>query len=59
MAFAHIFAAEKLAISDSEIQQEYDEAVRDFTEQKHEFDAEKLREQVVEALEVRSWPYYD
>lgn len=53
MAFEHICAAEKLTVSDSEFQDEYDSAVRDFTEQKQEFDDERLREQVSEALKVR------
>ena len=54
MAFEHIFAAEGLTLSDAEIQQEYDEAARDFIEQKQEFDADRLREQATEMLKVRS-----
>lgn len=54
MAFEHIFAAEKLTVSDAEIQQEYDEAARDFIGREQEFDADRLREQVVEMLKVRS-----
>lgn len=54
MAFEHIFAAEGLTLSDKEIQQEYDEAARDFTEHEQEFDADRLREQAVEMLKVRS-----
>lgn len=57
MTFEHIFAAEGLTLSDAEIQQEYDEAARDFIEQKQEFDADRLREQATEMLKVRlgSW----
>ena len=53
MAFEHIFAAEGLTLSDAEIQQEYDEAARDFIEQNQEFDADRLREQATEMLKVR------
>ncbi len=53
MAFEHIFAAEGLTLSDAEIQQEYDEAARDFIEHEQEFDADRLREQAVEMLKVR------
>ncbi|KAL0050013.1 hypothetical protein WJX82_002734 [Trebouxia sp. C0006] len=52
MAFEHIFAAEGLTLSDAEIQQEYDEAARDFIEQKQEFDADRLREQATEMLKA-------
>ena len=55
MAFEHIFEAEGLAVSDAEIEEEYDSAAREFTEQEQEFDEEKLREQVIEALKVGSY----
>lgn len=54
MAFEHIFAAEGLAVSDAEFQQEYDGAAREFNEQKLEFDQDRLREQVIETLKVRA-----
>ena len=52
MAFEHIFAAEGLTVSDAEIEEEYNGAAREFTEQQQEFDKDKLREQVIEALKV-------
>lgn len=52
MAFEHIFAAEKLAFSDEEFQQEYEEAKREFEENESEFDDARLQEQVAENLKV-------
>lgn len=52
MAFEHIFAAEKLAFSDEEFQQEYEEAKREFEASESEFDDARLQEQVAENLKV-------
>ena len=52
MGFEHIFNAEKLIVTDAELQEEYNNAVHEFEEQKQEFDEGKLREQVAEALKV-------
>ena len=53
MAFESIFSAEKLAFSDEDFQQEYDEAKREFEESESEFDDARLQEQVAENLKVR------
>lgn len=50
MGFEHIFKAEKLIVTDAELQEEYNNAVHEFEQQKQEFDEGKLREQVAEAL---------
>lgn len=52
MAFEHIFAAEKLSVSEEEFQEEYQAAKRDFEEKQSEYDDTKLREQVSETLKV-------